>query len=354
MKIITKYISSTVISYVMLVMLFLLGLQMFVEFMHEFPSLGVGSYGLDKVVIYVLLMLPYDIYQFFPMICLLGAMIALGLLASHSELIIMRASGVSLFNIASAVIKVAIVLFLLMAFIGEVLSPIAQDKAVRLKAVAMSNGKAFLTKQGGWLYNDRNIININSVSSDGKLHGITYYQFGKDLQLKLASYAKTGIYEKNGWTLKDLVQTSFKKNTTTSATFTNKRLALNFSPKLVGMIHVDSDQKTLWELDAYIKDRIQSGLGVANYRFAFWQRVFAPLSVIVMLLLAIPFVFGSLRNATMGFRMLMGVMFGFGFHILNQFVGPMSVVYQVPPILAALLPSLIFSIIGGLVLFKVR
>ena len=104
----------------------------------------------------------------------------------------------------------------------------------------------------------------------------------------------------------------------------------------------------------YSKIRLQNGLSVANYKFAFWQRVFAPLSVIIMILLAIPFVFASMRGATMGFRMLMGVMFGFGFYILNQFVGPMSVVYEVPPILAALLPSLVFAFISIIVLIRYK
>ena len=353
-KILTKYLFSTVVSHVLLVTLFLLGLHMFIEFMHEFPSIGVGDYDFYHVVCYVLLMLPFDIYQFFPMICLLGTVIALGLLASHSELVVMRASGMSLFDIIIAVMKVALVLLLLMVLIGEVLSPVAQHKAAQLKTTAMSGGKAMLTKQGGWLYSNGSFINIHSVSNDEKLHGVTHYQLEGDLKLKSVSYAKDGITKDDGWVLKNVEQTDFELDKTSTSNFSEKHLALNFNPKLLGMIHIDTDQKTLSGLRTYIKDRLQSGLSVSKYQFAFWQRIFAPLAVLVMLLLAVPFVFVSLYNATMGFRMLVGVMFGFGFYILNQFVGPMSVVYQVPPILAAVLPSLVFIVIGAFFLFKVR
>jgi lipopolysaccharide export system permease protein len=73
-----------------------------------------------------------------------------------------------------------------------------------------------------------------------------------------------------------------------------------------------------------------------------------------MILLALPFVFGQLRSSTMGFRMFIWVMVGFVFYVLNQFVGPMSIVYQIPPALAAILPTLVFAFLGGVLLAKIR
>ena len=354
MKIITKYISVTIITYVSLVMLFLFGLQMFIEFVREFPNIGEGGYGLYQVLIYVLLMLPYDIYQFFPMACLLGSVIALGLLASHSELIVMRAAGMSLVNISVAVVKAAIVLLVIMILLGEVLSPIAQSTAARIKTKAISGGQALLTQQGVWLYNNHNFININSVSNTKELRGITRYQFGEGLKLQTASYAQSGVYTDGHWVFSNVVQTKFNDAAITSSSFSEQQWPLAFSPKLIGATHVDTDQKSLFELRSYIKHRMRSGLDVSNYEFDFWQRVFAPLATLVMILLAIPFIFGPLRSTTMGLRMLVGVMTGFGFYMLHQFVGPMSVVYQIPPLWAAISPSLIFAVIGIGILFKTR
>ncbi|MBU0744827.1 MAG: LPS export ABC transporter permease LptG [Gammaproteobacteria bacterium] len=354
MKIITKYLFKTILSYVLLVMLFLFGLQIFVEFLHEFPSIGLGNYGLPQLLTCVFLMLPYDIYQFFPMASLLGTVIALGLLASHSELIVMRVSGMSLTNIASAILKVAMVLLLIVIVLGEVLSPMAQRKAAKIKTIAISGGQALLTRQGVWLYNNRDVININLVTSNGELQGITRYQFGNDLELKLASHADSGMYQDGKWVLDNVIQTDFKDTALTSSNVSKEQLDLKFSPKLIKIGYEDPDQKNLFALNSYIKYRLQSGLDATSYEFSFWQRVFAPLATLVMILLAIPFVFGSLRSATMGFRMLTGVMAGFAFYMLYQFVGPMSVVYQIPPMLAALLPSLIFAVIGWVLLLRVR
>lgn len=354
MKIITKYLVATVITYISLVVLFLFGLQLFIEFIREFPNLGKGSYGLYQLLFYVLLMMPYDVYQFFPMSSLLGCVIALSLLASHSELIIMRAAGISLVNIAAAIVKATIVLLIIMLLIGELLSPLALRKAARIKTAAISSGQALLTNQGVWLYNDSVFMNINSMSNQGELRGITYYQVGDDSQLTLVTHADSGVDQQGGWVFNHVVQTSFTDTITSRAEFPNYQWPLKFNPNLINTTHVDSDQKSLVELRSDIKQLLQGGFAATDYQFAFWQRVFAPLATLVIILLAIPFVFGPLRSTTMGLRMLLGVMVGFGFHILNQFVGPMSVVYQFPPLLAAMLPPLIFTIIGGILLFKVR
>ena len=68
----------------------------------------------------------------------------------------------------------------------------------------------------------------------------------------------------------------------------------------------------------------------------------APVSVIAMMLLAASTVFGPLRSVPMGARIVAGVILGFGFYVANQVFGPMSLVYAVPPLLGALLPSLLF------------
>ncbi len=358
MKILTQYLAKTLIAYVLLVMLFLFGLQVFIEFIHEFPSLGVGNYGLSQVLTYVILMLPYDIYQFFPMASLLGFIIALGLLASHGELIVMRTSGMSIANIVSVVIKVSIFLLVIMILLGEVLSPMAQRKASQIKTIAKSGGKVLLTKQGEiWLYHqgEGGVINIGSVVNNKELHNITSYQFAAGgAKLKSISCAARGIYKDGKWVFQDMLQTEFKDAATASTTFPEKQSKLKFNPKLTGVSNLDTDQKNLFQLYSYIKHQEQTGLDSVRILFTFWQRIFAPLAVIVMTLLAVPFVFGVLRSSTMGFRMLIGVLFGFGFYILHQFVGPMSMVYQVPPILASVLPLLIFFMIGVVLLWRVR
>ena len=108
---------------------------------------------------------------------------------------------------------------------------------------------------------------------------------------------------------------------------------------------------TMIKLYEYIQYQKKNDLRYQVSALNFWQRIFQPLGTCVMLFLAIPFIFGPLRSVTMGLRLVSGVVVGFSFYILNQFFGPFSLVYHVPPFLAALTPSLLFLVLG---LFFVR
>lgn len=354
MKILTKYFFRTILHYFFLVLLFLLGMQIFIELTREFSSLGNGNYGIQRMLIYVALMLPYDIYQFFPMMCLLGFIIAIGSLATSSELIIMRASGTSLFNLVQVISKPGILLILFMLLIGEVLSPMALSKAEKLKLEAIHSGKMLLTKQGRWLHSNQEVIHIKAITGK-EITDITKYKTDGDFnKLQSISHASTGHYDGKQWTLDRSAGTKFEEQRTTLIHNAQELSNIQFPPKLLSLDSLDSDQKNILVLYSYAKQRILSGLDASKYTFAFWQRIFAPLATLIMMLLALPCVLGSLRQTTIGLRMLIGISLGFVFYIINQFVGPFSIVYNLPPYLAAALPLLVFAIFGVSLLAKTR
>jgi len=80
--------------------------------------------------------------------------------------------------------------------------------------------------------------------------------------------------------------------------------------------------------------------------------VLQPVTVSVMLLMALSFIFGPLRSVTMGARIIMGVLTGFGFFITNEVFGPLSLVYNIPPVLGALLPSILFATVAAALLSR--
>lgn len=352
MRILTKYLAKTVITYILLVVLLLLGIQTFIEFTREFPDMGTGYYGILQVLMYVPMMLPSDIYQFFPMAGLLGTIIGLGLLASNSELVVMRSATMSLVQITWTILKAAIFLTLIMVMVGEVVAPWAQRVAINNKTVALSGGQTIVTRQGVWVRKNNNYLHFDKILANDHIEGITRYQFNDQNKLELASFAKSGVYQDGQWFFYDVSQTNFTDTKISSSHAAVQEWGFNWNPKLLGLASIDTDQKSLPELRSYIKYRHQSGLTATHYEFIFWQRVFQPLAVLVMIILAIPFVFGPLRSVTMGLRMLIGLMLGFGFYILNQFVGPMSVVYQIPPWLAAIAPTIVFAVIGSVMLAR--
>ncbi|MCL5260143.1 MAG: LPS export ABC transporter permease LptG [Gammaproteobacteria bacterium] len=354
MKIFEKYLGKTVITYVFIVALVLLAVRAFIEFSNEFPDIGSGNYGILQVFLYVPMMLPLDVYEFFPMAGLLGCILGLGLLASHSELIVMQCSGLSLVKITWAVVKAAILLVAIMFFVGEVLAPIAERIAIENKTTAVSGGQTYFSKEGVWVKSETNFVHIDKVLTNGKLEGVTRYALDDNYNLELISFAENASYQDNQWTFYNVAQTNFVDNKTVATHFPEQNWGFKLKPRLLDLTTFDPNQKSLVALYSHVKARKQSGLDATHYEFIFWQRIFQPLASLVMILLAIPFVFGPLRSATTGLRMLAGVMLGFAFYILNQFAGPMSAVYHVPPFVAALFPILCFFVIGGLLVLRAR
>lgn len=346
MLIIHKYLSKTIIHTTGLVVLLLVGLEAFIEFTREFHDMGTGYYGLMQVLAYVPMILPTNVCELFPMAGLLGCIMGLGMLASHSELVVLRASGISISNIAKVVLKCAAFLAVIMFVVSEFIAPMLQEKANTYKTEALGGGQTLVTTNGIWIHNNNNFIHIKKISPNDKIESVTRYAFNGDNKLLLASFAESGEYKNGQWIFHNVTQTNFQDNTTTTQTLSEQQWGFALNPKLLGVTSVDTDQKTLLELHTFIKYLKQSGLNYTQYEFIFWQRILQPFATLVMIMLAIPFVFGPLRNATMGLRMLTGITLGFSFRILNQFVGPLCMVYQIKPFIAAIMPTIIFFVFG--------
>ena len=137
MRILDHYIRASVIWSTCLVVLILLGVESFIEFINELPSIGVSDYGILSVFTYVGMQTPADLYQLFPVAGFLGSLIGLGRLAATSELIIMRAAGVSITRIAWAVVKAALLMLIVMTLIGEWQAPTWQYQAMQFKEQKM-------------------------------------------------------------------------------------------------------------------------------------------------------------------------------------------------------------------------
>jgi lipopolysaccharide export system permease protein len=135
---------------VLIVMGLLLSLFTVFAFMDELNRVGRGSYTTLNAIEYVLLLTPGMAYQLFPIAALLGSTIGLGLLASNSELTVMRAAGVSLNRIVWSTMKVGLVLVALTLILGESIAPVAEQYARTLRSVAISDKLAIRGKSQLW------------------------------------------------------------------------------------------------------------------------------------------------------------------------------------------------------------
>ncbi|HVV67914.1 MAG TPA: LPS export ABC transporter permease LptG [Gammaproteobacteria bacterium] len=350
MKILHKHISTTVIAMTGLVVLVVAGLQIFIGYIEELHNIGWHTYNAFSAFLFVLMSLPHDIYPLFPATALIGCLIGLGRLATQSELIVMQASGVSKLQITTSVIRAAIIMLIVATFIGEWIAPRIKAYAEEYKFKAQ-NAKELssVSRSGFWIRSGNNFIYINRASPSGELSGIIRYQF-KEQQLISASTAKSGVKKNGQWIFSDVTESQFNPQTVSIQHYPQQIWPLTFNPKLLAKAQVDVDNTTLIGLYQYIKYLKTTSLSTSAAEFTWWERLLQPLLTLVMISLSIPFIFGSLRTMTMGLRIVIGVAIGFGFYTLNEFLGPFSLVYNVPPLWAAVTPVVLFALVGGVLI----
>jgi lipopolysaccharide export system permease protein len=352
MKIIERYLGKTVISTTLSVLGILLTLFALIKLIAETRDIGSGHYTLLSAFYYVLLTLPSQFYTFSPIAILLGSILGLSLLARHSELTILNASGVSLYQIAWSLFKATLLIVCFTVLIGEGIAPRAARLAESHKAFLTTSGQTLMTQQGSlWIRDGHNFIYIQSILNQTHLNNVSRYQFDDHNNLLKASFAKQVNYEKNNWDAYDVATSNLTPKKITAQHAEHEIWPLSFSPKLLNISIVLPEQMSLKQLNEYIRYRKKNLLNTSQYSLAFWQRVLQPFAIWIMMCLAIPFTFKHLRSLATSLRTIAGITVGFGFYLLNEFFGPFSIVYKWPPFLAALLPLLIFTLIAGVLMY---
>ncbi len=347
-KILQRYIIKTTILATCLSAFIMTGVLFLMTLISELKHMGEGDYSFNQALIYVLLRLPNELYQFSPLFILLGSIIGLSILSSHRELAVMRASGFAVRQIIMSVLSAALLLVLMISIAAEWVGPRLSYKAEVRRENARNAGISVVTAAGVWFHIDDNFIHVQQVVGRQLLEGVTRYQFNNKHQLQAAYYAKTLSFQDNQWIMKDVVKTSFYPERTKSQSFPQTPLNLKLNQNLFNGGLVNPNEMSLPKLSKYIHYLEQNGLQSSEYEYDFWQRLFQPLASLVMIFLAIPFVLSTLSAATLGWRIVIGIMTGFAFFILNALLGQLCVVYQLPTPLAALLPPFLFAIIGVL------
>jgi lipopolysaccharide export system permease protein len=353
-KILHRYIAKTVVATTALVVLVMVALVFLINLLDEVRDVGTGDYGFLQALMHVTLELPHNLYQYFPMMVLMGGVLGLGILAANQELVVMRTAGFSVRKIAASIVTAALILIFCATVLGEIVGPRGFFAAESRKQSEENGGQAVATLSGVWIHEGNNFLHIDRVLGPRHLEGITRYQFDPLHRLLSASYVKTLDLQKGKWQAHAMAKTTFANNQTSSQTVTDGGwdVALNANLLSVGLI--EPAEMSLPALQSYSRHLTKNGLQSGEFRWEFWKRIFQPLTTLVMILLAIPFVLRSSRTVTMGWRALFGITIGFSFYILNAFLGQFSIVFQVSPLLAAVCPTLFFAIFGYVLVLKTR
>lgn len=342
---IDRYIGRTVLVGIVAVLALLLVLIGFFELVAELEDVK-GGYTTSMAYTYVLLGMPRYCYELFPLATLLGSLIGLGVLAGNSELLAMRAAGISIARIVLSVLKTGLLVLAVVVIVGEYLAPEAEQQAQRMKSEALSGQISLKTHYGFWSRDGNTFINIRQILPDSQLADISIYEYSEDARLRRAIHADRASYMSGGWVIQDVKQSDFTETGLSVSTKPHQTWHAELDPSVLDVLTVKPHMLAAWDLWRYIDYLQKNGQATISYEVAFWGKLTTPLVTMVMLFLSIPFVFGSLRSVGVGQRIFVGAILGIVFYLLNRAFAYMAVVYSLNGLFAAFFPLLLFLALG--------
>ena len=351
--IINRYLMRTIHLGSFTVLLALVGMGLFFVFIGELKDLGEGAYDLAQIGKFVALSLPGKVVEFMPIAVLLGSILSLGSLASNNEIVAMQASGVSFTKLITSVLQAAVILALLSFLLAEWVVPASEASARSIRNLR-NQSSALLVKEGVWIKDESRVLHIDQLLPDGIARNIEIFKL--DAQGKVVSITRVGraIPVEQGWELQQVERTIIGDNRLQAVSHDRLIYKGRITPQLLEVLMVTPEQMSSSDLYIYLNFLDENKLNAKAEQLIFWQKIFSPLTVIVMCLLAFPFVLGVQRQGNTGQRLLIGILLGLAFVVVDRLVTQLAVHSGVNVILVALLPSLIFLAIAIYLLTKRR
>lgn len=341
MKLLDRYIGQAIINGVATVLIIFIALYELFAFAGEAGSIGRADYTIWEAIKYSLFLVPQHIYELFPLSMLLGTMLGLGWLANHNELVVIRTAGVSLIRIIVAIMKTAVVLMALAMIIGEIIAPPLLQYAKEERIKALHGNISLNTDYGLWARDGETYIHVKRIENDGRLTGITLYQFSKNNYIERQINARQATYTGEHWILYSVRETLHKNNTFKVNHIEELQWKTLLDLDTVKIVAIPPDLLSVRKLNTYVDYLKTNNLDYTKYELIFWTKLFSPFSILAMVLLAVPFIFGSVRQVSMGKQILFGFLVGVSFYIISRLIGEISLVYGVPAMFSAILPPLL-------------
>ena len=345
MKIIERYIALHTLGGVLVVLSLFTIVFSFMELLIQINDVGKGNYQLWDAFVFVAATLPKRIVDLLPVCILLGGIIALGVLADRHELIAMQSSGVSAQRISWSALSAGAIIVLAAFLIAEFVAP-PLDQFARVRRSQAIYGKGIMLTRGGfWIRHGNAFIHVGRTLSNTSAADVDIYEYDDQGRLQRFVHAReAGIQKNNQWLLKDIEQKSFSEQGIRDNYIQNQQLDAFLSVDQVSILELPPQSLSLSELYDYVRGLRQRGQNADHFVLSLWQKISLPFTNLVMMLVALTFIFGHSRAITAGRRIMLATTVGVGLYLTNQIIGHLGLLFNLHPVFTTAGP--VFIIFG--------
>lgn len=334
--------------------LLLLLLQMLFSYIAELGELKEG-YSAFNAFAYILWQAPKFLYDILPIAGLMGAVIGLGSLASSSELIIMRSVGTSLWRIVGWVLWPALLLVVVSFALSQWVLPYTNEQARSIQKQAGQSARIGEV-HGYWTREGNRYIYVDYANTLGQLKRVQVIDLNEKYRITQTLRAQTGDFLQNQqWQLGQVNHVQIQPDGSAKALqYSSMNIPLGLQPRFVQTVTVAPEDLAPTQLIEYMRYLSTSAQIPKPYVLALWQKIAAPFALISLVVIACSFIFGPLRQQSVGFRLVIALFIGLGFRYLQDFLSYASLVYSPSPAWFVLLPIIICFGLGAYLLNRAK
>ncbi|NHZ37399.1 LPS export ABC transporter permease LptG [Massilia rubra] len=384
MKVLQRYFAVSIAQAVAFVLVAFLALSAFMDLTGELPSVGKEGYAIQHAFLYVLLRVPFHVYEVMPVATLIGTIYTMAQFASSSEFTIMRASSMSTQMAAWMLFKIGFVFVIITFVFGELIAPRTAPLAEKLKLSARGATVSQEFRSGMWtkdivrsegtkgLVTGSRFFNVRQFRTDGQMLDVRLYEFDTNFRMRSLITAARAVFTGNStWRLEDVTETRFTNTRTlpppggkpvagagalgnfgqeTSMVATRKlpsmELVSEITPKIISVSASDPVRMSATELAIYTRHLAENRQETERFKIAFWKKLFDPLAIFVLMALALPFAYLHTRSGGVSLKIFIGIMIGVGFILINNLFAHVGLLSNMPAVLTAIAPSLLFLLLA--------
>jgi lipopolysaccharide export system permease protein len=348
-------IGTTVLAALLTVWILIAGLDALLQFLRQLGHVGKNGFTLADAALYVLVTFPRRLYEMFGYATVIGGLLGLGSLAGSGELTALRAAGMSQLRIAASAAGVVALLIVGVVILGETAAPWGDQKAQAMQLRQRGGAIGLAGSTGLWARDGQRIINakaslLKEVNGHNQveLADVRVFTFGDDGQLHRFDWAQSAQHDGRQWTLSQVRSTTLDAAGTHTTMVASEPWQVRLNPRVLEQSLVQPQYLPMRDLRRNMAYLEANGESPGVYALAYWGRALYPLNVLVLVLCAMPFAFGSLRSGGLGKRIFIGILLAIGWYFLQKAMVSFGSVYGIPPMLANLLPALLLMLAAWL------
>ncbi len=354
MGLLSSYLMRSILASTVLVMLVLLALAGLFEFISQLEDTR-GNYGIPQALLFSALRLPQLSFEMLPIAALIGSLLGLGGLANHSELVVMRTAGLSVVRLAGMVAISGVVLMILTGVIGEFIGPPLDYFARTMRDEGRYEQAERDIGNAAWVKDGPVILHLERINAEFEFGALYIFRFNQDNTLKsIARAENSGIDESDKWILENFRETRFRDDGVQVIESSLAVESFDVDAELLGITLVKPVSLSARGLMSYISYLRKNELSANRYETELWSRISKTATVVIMPVLALAFVFGSLRSAGSGSRLLIGVLIGLAYFLASEMIANTGQVFNLNPAIVTWLPSIALLMVTVIALSRVR